>query len=174
MKTEKLQALKHLFEKHTILMMSDIQSSFETTAMRTIIRYLKELGYYSSYNRAGMFYTIAGIPKFDGCGLWSYKEALFSTHGNLKETICAQVDMSDAGMTQVELAALLRVSTKSALTLLAAEGAIARSKSRGAYVYYSKDPKRRGRQAERRAALVESIDSQAEFEPNDIVNVLDA
>ena len=174
MKTEKLQVMKRLFEKHSILMMNDICASFEGTAMRTIIRYLNEVGYYSSYNCKGKYYTITGIPKFDALGLWGFKEALFSLHGNLKETVCFQVDVSEAGMTNDELAAMLRVNTKNALTSLAVVGTITRIKTHGVYIYYSADPVRQEKQKQHRAASAEIADPNAEFNPYDIVGVLTA
>ena len=174
MKTEKLQKINDLFVKHRILQMSDICTSFEDTSMRTIIRYLNEIGYYSSYNHAGMYYTITGIPEFDDYGFWGYKEALFSIYGNLKETIIAQIDNSEAGMTNNELAVLLRVNTRSTLTAMAARGVISRSKGHGVYIYYSVDLDHREQQKSRRAALDEATVHNAEFDPYDIVDVLTA
>jgi hypothetical protein len=172
MKTEKLQTMKQLFEKNMVLTMSGICTSIKGTTMRTIIRYLNEIGYYSSYNHAGMYYTITGIPEFDEHGLWGYREALFSSYGNLKETICTQIEVSEAGMTNDELSVLLHVNTKSTLTAIAARADIFRSKSCGVYVYYSVDPERRDQQKNRRFELHNSLDSYAEFIPHDIVYVL--
>ena len=174
MKTEKLQAMKQLFEKNTILLMSDLCQSFEETAMRTIIRYLNEIGYYSSYNHRGMYYTITGIPKFNDYGLWGYKEALFSSYGNLKETICAQIDISEAGMTNSELTVLLSVETKSILSTLSTVGAISRNKSQGVYTYFSTDPIRGEQQRMRRAELNEKLNIYTKIAPYDIVDVLAA
>ena len=174
MKNEKILALKSLFEKNTILLMNDICAIFKETTMRTIIRYLNEIGYYSSYNRNGMYYTITGIPKFDSHGLWGYKEALFSSYGSLKRTICVQTEKSNAGMTNGDLAALLQVDAKSILTALAAGGAVSRGKSRGVYVYYSTDPTRRVEQESHRAELDKAAALDALFNPYDIVDVLSA
>ena len=174
MKNDKILALKSLFEKNTVLIMSDICEAFKDTTMRTIIRHLNEIGYHSSYNRNGMYYTIAGIPKFDDHGLWGYKEALFSSYGSLKRTICAQIGKSNAGMTNGDLAVLLQVDTKSIMTALAAGGAVSRGKSRGVYVYYSADPARQAEQESRRSALDKSAALDAGFDPYDIVDVLSA
>jgi len=172
MKTENLNAMKQLFEKHKVLTMDNICTSIKGTTMRTIIRYLKEIGYYSSYNCAGMYYTMISIPEFNKYGLWGYKDALFSSFGNLKETICAQIETSEAGMTNDELTALLCVSTKSTLTVMATGGAIPRSKSHGIYVYYSVDPEHRDQQQTRRLEMNKGMDIFAGFDLYDIIYVL--
>jgi len=174
MKNNKILALKSFFEKNTILLMSDICEAFKDSTMRTIIRHLNEIGYYSSYNRNGMYYTITGIPKFDDNGLWGYKEALFSSYGSLKRTICAQIEKSKAGMANGDLTVLLQVDTKSIMTALAAGGAVSRSKNHGVYVYYSADPARRVEQETHRTALDKAEAQVAGFDPYDIVDVLSA
>jgi len=174
MKTEKLLLMKQLFEKHTILLMSEICNCFANTKMRTIIRYLNEIGYYSSYNYAGKYYTIYGIPSFDEHGLWGYKEALFSLYGNLKNTILVQLNKSEAGMTNDELTSLLHVNTKNALTDLALSNAVARYKNHGAYVYYNIEPICRKQQQTNRAALDTTSLKNILFDPYDIVEVLSA
>ena len=174
MKTENLKALRQMFEKNKILTMSGICTAFDGTTMRTVIRYLNEIGYYSSYNCNGMYYTIIGIPEFNEYGLWGYKEALFSSFGNLKETISAQIENSEAGMTNDELAVLLRVNTKSTLSVMTAGGAIYRCKSHGIYVYYSVDIEHRDQQKMRRFELDKSLENYSGLNPFDIVYVLAA
>jgi len=39
---------------------------------RSLFRDLSLFGYFSSYSRAGKFYTLANIPNLDEYGLWHY------------------------------------------------------------------------------------------------------
>ena len=65
----------------------------------TVLRRLREHGYHSSYNHSGMFLTIHEVAEFDSRGLWVWKTARFSKHGNLKETVWHFVEDSEQGMT---------------------------------------------------------------------------
>ncbi len=51
----------------------------------TVLRRLDEHGYYSSYNHSGRFLTVEEVADFDSRGLWVWKTARFSRHGNLKQ-----------------------------------------------------------------------------------------
>ena len=169
MKSENMSVLKDAFERRTILTMCEMRSLLEETTMRSIIRYLNEVGYYASYNFKGMYYTLAHIPKFDQSGLWRCKNALFSSNGSLKDTIRFMVSNANAGMTSDELASILQVSAKNALTELSTSGTVSRSKSMGVYVYYSVDPSKKARQEETRR---EQAERGAVIDPHDVVEVL--
>jgi hypothetical protein len=154
--------------------MGEMRSLFEGTAMRSIIRYLNEIGYYASYNFKGMYYTLANIPKFDQFGLWRYKEALFSSNGSMKDTIRFLVSDADAGMTSDELSTILHVSAKNALTEMSTSETVSRSKSRGVYVYYSIDPAKKAQQEKTRQERTGEAACGAMIDPHDAVEVLAA
>ena len=50
----------------------------------TVLRRLKEHGYYSSYNHRGKFMTTEEAARFDSHGLWLCKTARFSKRGTLE------------------------------------------------------------------------------------------
>ena len=52
----------------------------------SILRDLKGIGYYSSYNERGKFYTLDSTPEFDDLGLWKYRHAFFSIKRTLLDT----------------------------------------------------------------------------------------
>ena len=52
----------------------------------SILRDLKSIGYYSSYNGRGKYYTLSSAPEFDDLGLWKYQDAYFSIRGTLLDT----------------------------------------------------------------------------------------
>ena len=172
MKSANISMLHAAFERSAILTMNEMRSLFEGTAMRSIIRYLNEIGYYASYNFKGMYYTLAHILKFDRFGLWRYKEALFSSNGSLKDTICFLVSGADAGLTSDELSSMLHISAKNALTELSAAGTVSRSKSQGVYVYYSANPDTKVQQEVIRQEHIGDAASGAVIDPYDAVEVL--
>ena len=93
------------------------QLSHKTRSSRsTVIRRLDEHGYHSSYNHSGKFLTIDEVAEFDSQGLWIWKTARFSKHGNLKETVWNFVEDSKQGMTHQELAALLGIRVHNSAT----------------------------------------------------------
>jgi hypothetical protein len=101
---------------------------------------LKSIGYISSFNKAGRYYTLKHIPEFDDSGIWRYKEASFSEYGSLKDTVHYMTDNSKAGNTQLELQKTLEVRVHNTLLDLVSGNAISRKLFAGIYVYTSIDP----------------------------------
>lgn len=120
----------------------------------TVLRRLNEQGYHSSYNHSGRFLTIDAVADFDSRGLWFWKTARFSKHGNLKETVSFFVDDSKQGMTQEELARLLGVRTHNTLLELVEEKRIRRERLGPTFVYLSRKASIRGGQVRRRRLLL--------------------
>jgi hypothetical protein len=121
----------------------------------TVVRRLNEHGYYSSYNQSGMYLTIDEAAEFDSRGLWLWKTARFSKHGNLKETVRHFVESSNAGMTHQELAALLGVRVHNSLLDLLREKKIQREQLGPTFVYFSRMASVRKKQSQRRRSVVE-------------------
>ena len=121
----------------------------------TALRRLKEHGYYSSYNQSGRFFTIEEAAEFDARGLWLWKAARLSRHGNLKATIRHFVESSEAGMAHQELASLLGVRVHNSLLELVREKRIRRDRLGPTFVYFSRAASVRKRQTVRRKPLVE-------------------
>ena len=120
----------------------------------TVLRRLNEHGYHSSYNQAGKFVTLADVADFDARGLWAWKTARFSQHGNLKETVAFFVPQSPQGMTHEELASLLAVRTHNTLLELVEEKRLSRERLGPSFVYFSPKASRRREQVQRRKSLV--------------------
>jgi hypothetical protein len=53
----------------------------------SIRRFLKVIGYYSSFTHNSKWYTLRSIPSFDNIGIWFYQDIGFCKHGNLNQTI---------------------------------------------------------------------------------------
>ncbi len=121
----------------------------------TILRRLKEHGYYCSYDHAGKYITIGEVAQFDSNGLWTCKGARFSKHGTLKDTVDHFVKGSKRGMTHEELATLLGVRAHNTLLDLAREGRIQREKLGPTFVYLSRKRSIHGKQARQRKSYLE-------------------
>lgn len=117
---------------------------------RTVIRRLKEHGYYSSYNLRGKFMTLEEVARFDSRGLWACKGARFSKLGTLKNTVREFVRTSEQGMTHEELSTLLGIRVHDTLLGLVNEGEIGRQRLGPTFVYCSCKRSVEKRQALRR------------------------
>lgn len=150
-------ALGKIFLAPRILTLEELSRKLEASRS-TILRRLDEHGYYSSYNHSGRFLTIAQVAEFDSRGLWSFKSARFSKHGNLKETLEHFVSSSEAGLNHQELATLLAVRVHNPLLDLVEDGRLARQQIGGSYVYSSPKARKGKQQLKRRIALVKETE----------------
>ncbi len=120
----------------------------------TVLRRLKEHGYYSSYNHAGRYLTVKGVVDFDSQGLWVWKTARFSRQGTLKQTVHHFVQACERGMTHEELATLLGVRAHNTVLELVGEDRIRRERLGPTFVYLSRKPSVRRQQVLRRKSLL--------------------
>lgn len=104
---------------------------------RTVLRRLKEHGYFSSYNHCGKFMTLEEVASFDSRGLWICKGARFSKYGTLRNTVHQFVQGSEKGMTHEELAMALGLRVHDTLLHLVNEGKIRRERLGPSFVYLS-------------------------------------
>ena len=119
----------------------------------SILRDLKSIGYYSSYNLRGKFYTLTSTPVFDNLGLWKYRDACFSIRRTLLNTAEHLVSISDAGHTHDELRRILGIGIQNSLYQLTMSGKITRRQVGAQYVYFGIEAV--GSQLERRSTMPE-------------------
>ncbi|MCL2153986.1 MAG: hypothetical protein FWH57_13745 [Oscillospiraceae bacterium] len=117
----------------------------------SILRDLKNMGYYSSYNERGKFYTLCSTPEFDGLGLWKYSNAYFSIRRTLLDTAEYLVSTSNAGYTHDELRQILGIGIQNSLHTLTITDKIVRRQIGAQYVYFGKESI--GKQGEKRNAM---------------------
>ena len=111
----------------------------------SVFRRLKAIGYRSSFNHAGRYYTLSDVPQFDQWGLWFHGNAGFSCAGTLKATVVELVECSAAGMTPKDLLALLKLPCNTlynTLHELRREARIQRQELAGYHLYISADRQR--------------------------------
>ena len=151
-------ALRNFFRKHRIAELPELFHLLGTRSRMSVFRRLKAIGYRSSFNHAGRYYTLADVPQFDQRGLWFHHHAGFSCAGTLKDTVVDLVEGSTAGMTPKELLALLKLPVANTLynTLHAVrhEARIGRHELGGDHLYISADPQRANAQLMRRRQAI--------------------
>lgn len=123
---------------------------------RTAQRQLKEWGTYTSYNQNGRYYVLPDIPTFDEYGLWRFKDAFFSMHGNLMDTVTCIVNRSNAGLTASEIGEIVGIPPYTFLSHFKDTAPIEREKHEGVFVYLSNEPAALEKQREERHRLIRS------------------
>ena len=138
-KQERLKKTLKLFQSQKVMSIAKLMALLKCSE-RTVQRRLKEWGAYTSYNQKGGYYVLPNVPKFNKHGLWEYKNAFFSKHGNLKETLAHIVNQSKAGLNAFEMSDILGLTAHTFLSHYKDTANIHRNKHKGIYTYFSKDP----------------------------------
>jgi hypothetical protein len=133
---KELEYLKTIYGNEKIMTINELKNRM-TVSEITIRRKLKKSEAITSYNKNGMFYTLAHIPKFDVNGLWNYKDIRFSEHGNLTQTIIHLVNQSSGGLHADAIGRLIAYQPHSLLHQLCLKSTIRREKLHGKFVYFS-------------------------------------
>jgi len=150
-------SLVRTFLAHRVLTLSGLSERIGCST-RTVLRRLKEHGYYSSYNSRGKFMTIGEVARFDSRGLWACKGARFSKRGTLKNTVLDLVRTSRRGSTHEDLATVLGVRVHDTLLDLVTERRIRRERIGPTFVYFNRKPSVLREQTLRRREFLKSIE----------------
>ena len=162
MLTERDQKLVSWLRTRKIATMRHMQHQFQVSHM-TVLRALKKVGYYTSYNRNAGYYTVADVPRFDDWGLWAYRDIRFSRAGTLLDTLVALVSQASAGLTVGELKERLQTPVSNLLSRLVRRGQLHREVLRGReVVYVSPDKERAHQQWERRQEELRTVAAKTE------------
>lgn len=128
------------FRRHKIATIEQLVQWLECSVI-TVRRRLKQWRSLTSINENGRYYTLPEVPVFDSNGLWRYQRVLFSTHGNLKQTLVAMISQSTRGLSAVEIARLVDLpSNSSFISRMARAPGVKREKHKGRFVYFSAAP----------------------------------
>lgn len=137
MKSTINKSINMYFNRVKIATLAQLKDKLNTNVDKTIQRYLNELGYLTSYTHKGKYYTLARIPVFDSSDIWGYKEAYFSLHGKLINTIEYFVNISEMGYCSDELQNRLHVNVNDALLNLVNNKRLYRTKIEKRFYYFS-------------------------------------
>ena len=138
----------------------------------SIRRFLKQVGYFSSFTHNSKWYTLSSIPEFDKNGLWFYNQIGFSSHGNLNENIVHFINKSSHGLSAKQLAEILSIPCHAVLNHMYKSGAIDRFKSTSDFVYLSSADKRKKQQLMRLQSQTVTVSAPQELNPQTAVYVL--
>lgn len=150
MLTDLEQKVVKWLRKVKVANMRQLQQQFQISHM-TVVRALRKIGYYTSYNHNAGYYVLQEVPRFDEWGLWAYRDIRFSRHRSLPETIVALVEKAPAGLTVRELEERLQSKVANLVSRLVSEGRVQGERLLGRQVVYlSGDPEVRGSQVQQR------------------------
>lgn len=133
--------LIQLFDQKKCLTIAELTLSLNYSTI-SIRRFLKDVGYYSSFTHNSMWYTLHSIPSFNKRGLWFHQDIGFSKHGNLKQTILNLINRSPQGLTAKDLFDILLISCHPVLNQMYKKNQIGRFNTQRGYVYLSMDVKK--------------------------------
>ncbi len=140
--------LMKLFEQKKCYQIEELHKTINYSLI-SIRRYLKEIGYYSSFSHNSKWYTLKTIPVFDKNGIWFYQDIGFSRHGNLNQTILYFVDKSNKGLTAKKLCDILSVQCHPVLNQMYKKKKINRFHSPEGFYYLSIKEKKKQLQLKR-------------------------
>lgn len=130
---------RSLIEKEKVFTLKQLVSALGCSP-RTAQTRIKQWNAHTSYNMNGKYYTLPEIPEFDDNGIWRYRKAAFSRHGNMKQTIIYLITTSFAGLNGRQLGDILGLDPRSFLHHFRQVPGIQREKHCGVYVYFSDEP----------------------------------
>jgi len=145
----KIEDILEMFKEQKVMTLSTLSGKAKCSG-KTILRRLKEHGYYTSYNMNGKYYTIPEIAAFDEHGFWKYGDVYFNKFEGLREIMKRMIESSEMGSAVDELNKTLNVNCGSHVMKFVREGVIARRKYGSFYVYFSTDKKKQDSQVEKR------------------------
>lgn len=128
--------MKQLFKIKKCYTIKELSQELSYSAI-SVRRFLKKLGYYSSFTHNSKWYTLSTIPKFNKRGLWFHQEIGFSKHGSLKQTIIYFIDKSSHGLTAKELLNIISVPCHPVLNQMYKKGQTERFNTKKGFVYLS-------------------------------------
>jgi len=128
------------FRQDKIMTIEKLMHGLQCSAI-TVRRRLKKWEAFTSINKNGRYYTLPEFPEFDGNGLWKYQSALFSKHGNLKQTIIELVRKSQKGLSAADISQTIEIpSSSSYFSQIKNSDGIKREKHQGRFFYFADSP----------------------------------
>ena len=155
--------LKELFKKNIVLDIEDLMKNTSSSKI-TVLRNLKEIGYTTSYNQNGKYYTLLEIAKFDESGIFDHKGILFFRDGGIQELVIKEIDSSEKGYTAEEFRNKIKTRVSNQLHQFVSKGLIIRKKYADFYVYYSIDDTTQQKQISNREKEIKIPSTKEESE----------
>jgi hypothetical protein len=128
--------LAELFKLEKCYMIDQLSRRLNYSLISTR-RFLKTMGYYSSFTHNSKWYTLRSIPSFNNNGIWYYQDIGFCKYGNLNQTIGRFIDKSFQGLTAKDLFNILSVPCHPILNQMYKKKKIDRYHTPKGFVYLS-------------------------------------
>jgi len=160
-----------LFEQKTCLTITEL-SLFLKYSLISVRRFLKEIGYYSSFTNNSTWYTLKSIPVFNKRGLWFYQEIGFSKHGNFADTIIYFIENSRQGLTAKELSEILLSPCHPVLNMMYKNSQISRYGNRRSFIYLSINERIKKQQLDQLQSCLIMKDEFGSLQPQTAIYVL--
>lgn len=138
-RAESREVLRRLFRRRMVADIEVLYRALGTNSRMSVFRRLREVGYQTSFTHGGGYYTLQGVPQFDGNGLWFFKGVGFSVCRTLRATLVHLVDESPEGLSYSELRRITSVRVENTLALLVRERRIARQQVGRRSIYVAVD-----------------------------------
>jgi hypothetical protein len=135
-RTDTQNQLAELFKRKNCYTIEELSHRLNYSLI-SIRRFLKVIGYYTSFTHNSKWYTLRSIPSFDKNGIWFYQDIGFCKHGNLNQTIGRFIDKSFQGLTAKDLFNILSVPCHAVLNQMYKKKKIDRFNTPKGFVYLS-------------------------------------
>jgi hypothetical protein len=153
--TDPQYQLAKLFKKEKCYTIDQL-SRLLNYSLISIRRFLKVIGYYSSFTHNSKWYTLRSIPSFNKNGIWFYQDIGFCKHGNLNQTIGHLIDKSSQGLTAKDLFNILSVPCHPVLNQMYKKKKIDRFNTPKGFVYLTTSESKKRLQLKRLQVLTPS------------------
>jgi len=145
LKKSQLELVGNFFRGGATRTVEEMMSRFNCSRV-TAFRYLKEGSFLTSVNCRGQYHISSVGVKFNRYGLYSREGKVFSSHGNLLETITALVATAPSGITVSEISRIVETNVNMQCHGLFKTGIIYREKYGREYCYFSGVMEKRNQQ----------------------------
>lgn len=162
--------LAELFKQEKCYTIEELSDHLDYSLI-SIRRFLKAIGYYSSFTHNSRWYTLQSIPSFDRNGIWFYQDIGFSKHGNLNQTILRFIDKSSQGLTAKDLFNILSVPCHPVLNQMYKKKRVDRFNTPKGFAYLSVSERKKRLQLERLQVLTPFRETEA-LNPQTAVYIL--
>jgi hypothetical protein len=151
-RTDTQNQLAELFKQEKCYTIDELSRRLNYSLI-SIRRFLKVIGYYTSFTHNSKWYTLRSIPSFDKNGIWFYQDIGFCKYGNLNQTIGRFIDKSFQGLTAKDLFDILSVPCHPVLNQMYKKKKIDRFHTPKGFVYLSANENKKRLQLKRLRVL---------------------
>ena len=145
MKKSKSEAMKEFFKNKQVRTVGEVMREFNCSR-GTAFRYFKEGNFLTSINFRGQYHISTVGVKFNRYGLYKCKGKVFSSQGNLLETITGLISNSTSGMSVSEISRIVETDVNMQCQDLFKKGLVHREKYGKGYFYFALEANKCGQQ----------------------------